>query len=178
MGRRGRQQLRDEGALKPLAVLFLAPATVVDEQPEDLGGHERMDDVRRVAPPKSRRKSARPGEDTCDLRLALLPMLCLAVEQGGGLGIGGRRADQDPLHRLGSGHDAAGDVRESGQLFPRVRVGGKSTYIRPVRQRHALVVSSDRDVQQFPENAELRGEQPVHRRRGDIRESADRLNGS
>jgi len=45
----------------------------------------------------------------------------------------------------------------------------------PVFQRDGLVVTGYGDVEQFLEDPELGGEQPVYRRRRDIRQVADRL---
>jgi len=48
-GRGRRQQLAGENVFQPLLVPLGRPASVTDEQPVDLGGHERVDDVGGVA---------------------------------------------------------------------------------------------------------------------------------
>jgi len=52
------------------------------------------------------------GEETRDLPLALLPMSPCLGEQRGSVGIGARRADEDPVHGFGPRHDAAADADE------------------------------------------------------------------
>jgi hypothetical protein len=47
--RQRRSQLVGEDSCEPLLVALRCPTTVDDEQPVDLGGHERMDEVGRVA---------------------------------------------------------------------------------------------------------------------------------
>ncbi len=169
------KQLVDEDPLQPLFVLFGAPASIADEQPADLGRHECVDDVRSVALAQLRPEGAGPGQGTGDLRLAELPVPRLLGEQGSRVRIGGRRAHEDPVNRLGSRHDAAGDAGETRQLVPGISVREKRTDVGPVIQRDGLVVTGYGDVEQRLEDPQFGREQPVHRRGRDIRQVADGL---
>ena len=136
-----------------------------------------MDDVRGLALTQLRPQGPGAGQGTGDLRLALLPVSRLLGEQGSRGGIGGRRAHEDPVHRLGSRHDAAGDAREARQLAPGIWVREERADVVPVRQRDGLVVTGYRDVKQCLEDPELGGEEAVHGRGRDIRHVADGLDG-
>src|SRR5215831_20117595 len=113
-----RKQLVDQDPLEPLLVLLTGPASVADEQPVDLGRHERVDDVRGLALAQLRAQGPGTGQGTGDPRLVLLPMPRPLGEQRGSVGIGARRADEDPVDGLGPRLDAAGDAGETGQLVP------------------------------------------------------------
>jgi len=56
---------------------------------------------------------------------------------------------------------------------PGILGGEQRADVRPVRQCDGLIVAGYRDVEQFLEDPELRGEQPVHRRGRDVRLVAD-----
>ena len=134
-----------------------------------------MDDVRSLAFAQLRPEGAGPGQGTGDLRLAELPVPRLLGEQGSRVRIGGRRAHEDPVNRLGSRHDAAGDAGETRQLVPGISVREKHTDVGPVIQRDGLVVTGYGDIEQRLEDPQFGREQPVHRRGWDIRQVADGL---
>jgi hypothetical protein len=172
--RRGKQ-LVDEDPRQPSFVPVSGPAPVTDEQPVHLGGHECVNDVRSLALPQPRPQGPGPGQRARDPRLALLPISRLLGEQRRSVRIGARRADEDAVNGLGPRHDPAGDAREPGQLAPGVWVGKERADAGAVRQRDCLVVTGYGDVDQFLEDPELGGEEPVHRRGRDIRPLADGL---
>src|SRR5215469_596291 len=80
---RPRQQLVDQDLLEPLLVLLAGPSSVTDEQPVDLGRHERVDDVRGLALVQVRAQGPGIGQVTGDPRLVLLPVPCPLGEQRG-----------------------------------------------------------------------------------------------
>src|SRR6266498_1502416 len=100
-----------------------------------------VDDDVSVALAQLRPQSAGAGEGTRDLRMALLPLSRQLGEQRRGIGIGARRADEDPVKRLGPRHDAADDASQTRQLALGILVRKKRTDVGPVRQRDCLVVT-------------------------------------
>jgi len=174
--RRWTKQLVDEDPRQPLLVTLRGPASVADEQPVNLRGHQCMDDVGSVALAQFRPQRAGASQGTRDLRLTLLPVSRLLGKQRGSVTIGAGRAHEDPVNGLGPRHDAAGDPGETRQPVLGVRVREKRADMGPVLHRDGLVVTGDGDVEQCLEDPELGREQPVHRRRRDIRQLADGLN--
>src|SRR5215469_574562 len=82
------KQLAGENICQPMLVPLRCPAPVCDEQPVDLGGHERVDDVGGAALCEPRPQRAGAGQGPGDLTLALLSLPGVSGQQRCCLGIG------------------------------------------------------------------------------------------
>src|SRR5262245_14886837 len=101
-----RQTRRDEGPKRssqllgkrrrePLLVTLGRPATVADEQAIDLGRHQRVNHVGRLALSEPGPESVRARERACDPALTLIALALDLVENFRGRAIGSGRAHED-----------------------------------------------------------------------------------
>ena len=100
-----------------------------------------MDDVVSVALAQLGPQAAGASEGTHDPCMAALSLSRQLGEQRGSVGIGARRAHEDPVQGLAPRHDAADDAGQTRQLRPGVLVREKGTDVGPVLQRDGLVVT-------------------------------------
>ena len=102
-------QLAREGGRQPLLVALGRPAAVDDEQPVELGRHERMDEVGRVALSHPGTQRAGAGERAGDLALALVSLVLVVGEQCRRRRIRARRAGEDAVDVAAPCVDGDGD---------------------------------------------------------------------
>ena len=124
-------------------------------------------------PRRPGRNAPAASERARDLPLACLPLAIQILEQRRGVGIRVRRVDEDAVDRRGPRVHLAGDRDETRQLVRRVRIGEERSNVWAIRQRHRLVVTDDRHVEDGLEDPALRREQPVHGGWRHVGEGAD-----
>ena len=166
-----------EDASEPLLVARRRPAAVDDEQPVQLGRHQRVDEVGCLAFAQPGPQRFDAGERSCDRALAVVSLALVVGQQFGGGRIRARCARQDAVDVAAPHVDGHGDAGEPGEEPVGFLFGEEGGHFGPLGHRDRLVVAGDGDVEQRLEDPELRREQAVHGRSGDIGPVADGVDG-
>src|SRR2546423_7767070 len=160
------EKLVDEDLPQPGLVTLGAPSSVEDKEAIDLGGGKSVDDVGGVTLAQLGVEGAGTSEGAGDASLALVALPGDLGEQTSGFLVGPGGVGEDAVDRAASAHEVAEQGGEARQLVERVWVGEEGADLWAVEHGNRLVVAGDREVEDGLEDAELRGEQPVHRRLG------------
>ena len=113
------------------------------------------------------------GERAGDLALALVSLVLVVGEQCRRRRIRAGRAGEDAVDVAAPSVDGDGDGGEPGEQLLGVSFGEQASDRRSLLDRQGLIVAGDGHVEQCLEDPELRGEQPVHGRRGHVGAVAD-----
>ena len=113
----------DQGVCEPLLVARRRPAAVDDEQPVQLGRHEGVDEIGRVALAEPGPERAGAGQRSGDPTLTLVSLVRVLREQLGRCRVRARRAREDAVDVAAPRVDGDGEVGEASEDLGGVGLG-------------------------------------------------------